>query len=1082
MESRPPHPGLAPTASTARDALRIYYARDPEIGQPATDPAGGWDELCQRVDAAGFNALLTEPLWRRAEGAARPAPPLDPDRCDPRLAPDAALPDLLRRVAAGGARHGVAVYMDVMLDRVAAEAEVRARHPDWYLAPADDPARDPRSAPGLRGVRYLRPGPLPQEFLHDWSERLAGWLDAGLAGLRIDAPQRIGADDWHALLAPLRSAFPDRRFLAWTPGLDPAQLKALRAAGFDAVFSSLPWWDFRSTWLADEHARLRAVAPVIAMPPDLPAGPGDAQSDARALRGLWTAAVSGDGILVAGGLASRPLMYRQVNAWLRGLPAAGDLRVAPGQDGMCTVLVHHDAWAGHALSGARVLLVNPADDAPARVDWRHVGALLPAGTPHYDDVPPALRVRGAALEPGAAAAFAIRPSVPVQMPATGRRAGTRGQRGGRIVVENVAPAVDGGLYPAKCVAQDAVCVQADIYTDGHETLAAQVLWRAVDETGWRAEPLRALANDRWEASIHPFRIGRHEFAISAWRDTWQTFCADLVKKRDAGQDLAADILDGAALLRDALARGRESGADETTLNNVAAALRALGGEQPGHAQAAALLDAKLADAMHALTDKPFHYLSPTPYPLWVDRRAACYASWYELFPRSLAAEPGRHGTFDDVIARLPEVRDMGFDVLYFPPIHPIGRTHRKGPNNSLRSQEGDVGSPYAIGAAEGGHDAIHPELGTLADFLRLVEHTRAHGMEIALDFAIQCSLDHPWLARHADWFERRADGTIRYAENPPKKYEDIVNVSFYAGSGRRARKSSLWLALRDVVLFWVGHGVRIFRVDNPHTKPLPFWEWLIGEVQGRHPDVIFLSEAFTRPKMMYRLAKVGFTQSYTYFTWRNTRRELTEYLQEVSAPPAADFFRPNFFVNTPDINPYFLQTSGRPGFLIRAALAATTSGLWGLYSGFELCEFQPVPGKEEYLDSEKYELRQRDWQAPGNIIAQIARLNAIRRANPALQTHRGFTAIDTGNDQVLCFWKATPCRGNVVLAAISLDPRHAQRISMEAPFWLFGQPDDGLLQADDLLDGGREHWRGKWRDVALQPDQPYRLWRLSAHD
>ena len=1071
-----PSPLPQPPASPP-EPLRIYWARKREIDSLHAESADPWDALCRRVRESGFNVLLIEPLWLRPARGAETGVPLDPDHPDPALDPGHCMSALLRRVADNGTRHGLPVYMDLVLDRIATDPARNARYPDWYRAPADDPARDPRMALSARGVRYLREGPLPREFIHAWSERLARWLDAGLSGLRFDAPQRIEASDWHALLAPLRAAFPDRRFLAWTPGLTPDQVMALRGAGFDGVFSSLPWWDFQSAWLAEEHARLGAVAPVIAMPAET----AEMHSGAQALRGLWAAVVSGDGIMVAGGLDARQRMYAQANAWLGRQRPAGALSAVGGRDGLCTVLVRHDALAGESGAGARVLLANPRTDAPARIDWDHIGRLLPAGTPCHEHVPPAVRLRGDTLEPGGAAAFIIEPAPPVQMPLVGRRAGPRAGRSGRIAVEDVAPTVDGGAYAAKCVAQDPLCVQADIYTDGHEALAAEVLWRAADEAEWRAAPMRALPNDRWEAVIRPFRIGRHEFMVSAWRDTWETFRGDLLKKREAGQDLTANLADGAALLRAALERGGAFPGGKAAAACVATALQQAGAAS-GSEAAEALLDDRLAQAMRTLADKPFHYLSPAPYPLWVDRRAACHASWYELFPRSAAAEPGRHGTFDDVIAQLPRVRDMGFDVLYLPPIHPIGRTHRKGPNNSLHSEEGDVGSPYAIGSPDGGHDAIHPELGTLSDFLRLVESAREHGLEIALDFAIQCSPDHPWLARHPDWFERRADGTIRHAENPPKKYEDIVNVSFYAASGRRARKSPLWLALRDIVLFWIGHGVRIFRVDNPHTKPLPFWEWLIGEVQNRHPDVVFLSEAFTRPKMMYRLAKAGFTQSYTYFTWRNTRRELTEYLQELSSPPVADFFRPNFFVNTPDINPYFLQTSGRAGFLIRAALAATTSGLWGMYSGFELCEFQPLPGKEEYLDSEKYQLRQRDWNAPGNIVAQISRLNAIRRANPALQTHRGFTAIDAGNDQVLCFCKATPCRGNVVLAAISLDPHRPQQARMEAPFHLFGLPDDGRLCADDLLDGGREYWHGKWRDVALHPDRPYRLWRLSAHD
>ena len=371
---------------------------------------------------------------------------------------------------------------------------------------------------------------------------------------------------------------------------------------------------------------------------------------------------------------------------------------------------------------------------------------------------------------------------------------------------------------------------------------------------------------------------------------------------------------------------------------------------------------------------------PKLLPLRVDRRRAVFSAWYELFPRSQSGDPHRHGTFDDVIARLPYVRDMGFDVLYLPPIHPIGRTNRKGRNNSLVAQPDDPGSPYAIGASEGGHDAIHPELGTMEDFARLVQAAHEHGLEIALDFAIQCSPDHPWIKEHPEWFDWRPDGSLKFAENPPKKYEDIVNVHFYGQS-----LPSLWHALRDVVLFWADHGVKIFRVDNPHTKPFPFWEWLISDMQERHPDVIFLSEAFTRPKPMKRLAKLGFTQSYTYFTWRNTKQELTDYLLELTQSGMAEYFRPNFFVNTPDINPTYLQTSGKPGFQARLVLAATLAGNYGMYSGFELCEARALPGKEEYADSEKYEIKARDWNSDFNIRADIALVNRLRKTRHALQ-------------------------------------------------------------------------------------------------
>jgi starch synthase (maltosyl-transferring) len=427
-------------------------------------------------------------------------------------------------------------------------------------------------------------------------------------------------------------------------------------------------------------------------------------------------------------------------------------------------------------------------------------------------------------------------------------------------------------------------------------------------------------------------------------------------------------------------------------------------------------------------------------------------------------------------------------VLYFPPIHPIGHINRKGPNNALRAEPGDVGSPYAIGGEEGGHDAIHPQLGTLEDFRRLVAAAHANGLEIALDFAVQCAPDHPWLKQHPDWFRWRPDGSLRYAENPPKKYEDIVNPDFYAP----AALPGLWQALRDVVQFWIDQGARIFRVDNPHTKPMPFWRWMIADIRDRHPDVLFLAEAFTRPKVMYRLAKCGFTQSYTYFTWRDTKQELTEYLTELSAPPVSDFFRPNFFVNTPDINPVFLQTSGRAGFLIRAALASMLSGLWGMYSGYEICESVPLPGREEYLDSEKYEIRVRDFDAPGNIVGEITALNRIRRAHPALQTHLGVQFFTVFNDQILLFGKrapggaqdsdaeTAPRTDEMILVAVSLDPHNVQEADFELPLWEFGQPDHGALDATDLMRGHRFTWHGKIQHVRLDPaDLPFAIWQVT---
>jgi starch synthase (maltosyl-transferring) len=595
-----------------------------------------------------------------------------------------------------------------------------------------------------------------------------------------------------------------------------------------------------------------------------------------------------------------------------------------------------------------------------------------------------------------------------------------------------------------------------------------VLYRAADEAEFREARMSLINNDRWTADFPLERLGRYVFAIEAWRDEFASFRSEIVKKRAAGVPIRLELQEGVHLVEELAAtkRGAKAG--------LASILARLEGASEDD-QFALFTEEATEAAMRAADPRPFAFRSPEQ-PVDAERIAARFSSWYEMFPRSQSGDPNRHGTFDDVIGRLPYVRDMGFDTLYFPPIHPIGRKNRKGRNNTLTPTPNDPGSPYAIGADEGGHDAIHPELGTLEDFRRLIAAVKDHGLEIALDFAIQCSPDHPWLRDHPDWFSWRPDGTIRYAENPPKKYEDIVNVDFYAPGAM----PGLWLALRDVVLFWVNEGVKVFRVDNPHTKPLPFWQWMIGEIRAQHPEAIFLSEAFTRPKVMYRLAKVGFSQSYTYFTWRTEKWELREYLTELSTTNPKEFFRPHFFVNTPDINPDFLHDAPRPAFVIRAALATTLSGLWGLYSGFELCEGRPDRTKKEYADSEKYEIRAWDWDRPGNIIPEVTRLNAIRKANPALQTHLGISFYNAFNERILYFGKATPARDNVVLVAINLDPYSPQEATIEVPLWEFGLPDHGALACEDLMTGQRFTWYGKNQFIRLDPNSnPVLLLRVT---
>jgi starch synthase (maltosyl-transferring) len=524
----------------------------------------------------------------------------------------------------------------------------------------------------------------------------------------------------------------------------------------------------------------------------------------------------------------------------------------------------------------------------------------------------------------------------------------------------------------------------------------------------------------------------------------------------------------------ALIEAAAAAAKGRTGSELKAVAKRLGAADPDARRQLLLAPATMA-LMQAARVRPFAFRHPTEFCVHAERSAAAFGSWYELFPRSQSGDANRHGTFDDVIARLPAIRDMGFDVLYFPPIHPIGRVNRKGRNNATRAEPGDPGSPYAIGSAEGGHDTIHPELGTLEDFRRLRKAAASYGLELALDFAIQCAPDHPWLTQHPEWFMWRPDGSMRYAENPPKKYEDIVNVDFYANGAI----PGLWLALRDVVRFWADEHVRIFRVDNPHTKPLPFWEWLIADIRAAYPDTIFLAEAFTRPKVMYRLAKVGFSQSYTYFTWRDSAAEMREYLIELTTTAPRDFFRPHFFVNTPDINPVFLQTSGRPGFLIRAALAATLSGLLGVYSGFELCEARPLPGREEYIDSEKYEIRAWDWRRPGHIVDELTRLNRIRRSNPALHSHLGVTFPAASNDRVLYYVKSTPDLDNIVLVAVCMDPHFPQETEIDVPLPLWGLPDDAAIELEDLMSERFTTWRGRRQWLRLDPAAlPFAIWRV----
>ncbi len=639
----------------------------------------------------------------------------------------------------------------------------------------------------------------------------------------------------------------------------------------------------------------------------------------------------------------------------------------------------------------------------------------------------------------------------------------------RIAIEALAPCIDGGRFPVKVVQGRLFTVEADIFCDGHDTIDAALQTRRVGEKSWREAPMRALVNDRWRGAATFDHFGPHEYRVVAWRDLFASWQSEVAKKHAAGLPISLELTEGRELIeKTQKAKG--------AARQDAAALRALDKQLRTASEGDAfslMMNGDVTTLMRRAGIRT-NLTEDRWIPVWVDREKALVSAWYELFPRSMSFDMDRHGTFDDVIQRLPYIRDLGFDVLYFPPIHPIGTTNRKGRNNSLTPAEDDPGSPYAIGSPDGGHDAIHPELGGLEAFGRLVDAAAGHGLEIAIDFAIQCSPDHPWIREHPEWFDWRPDGTIKFAENPPKKYEDIVNVHFY-----RDAIPGLWHALRDVVLFWAGHGVKIFRVDNPHTKPLPFWEWMIAEVQAQHPDTIFLAEAFTRPKMMKRLGKVGFTQSYSYFTWRETKAELTEYLTELTTGEMPAIMRPNFFVNTPDINPVPLQTSGRAGYRTRAILAASLSTNWGLYNGFEICEGTPVPGKEEYLDSEKYQIRVWDFDRPGHIKDDIRLINRLRAEHPALRQMEGLRFYNCWNDHVLFYAKFTPDLSDFLLFAVNLDPHNAQGGPIEIPLWEFDLPDDATIEGHDEVTGADFQWEGKMQHVWLNPhERPYAIWSL----
>ncbi|HVL97961.1 MAG TPA: alpha-1,4-glucan--maltose-1-phosphate maltosyltransferase [Egibacteraceae bacterium] len=634
---------------------------------------------------------------------------------------------------------------------------------------------------------------------------------------------------------------------------------------------------------------------------------------------------------------------------------------------------------------------------------------------------------------------------------------------GRVEIQHVSPSVDCGRYPAKAVVGDKVVVGADVFREGHEKIAVAVRYRGPDDVRWREAPARLDTNDRWYGRFPVDRMGTWRYQVMGWTDYYATWLDGVRKKHAAGQtDLDADMEEGAQLLE--RRRAKVSKALAELLDETVAVLRS------GRSLVERVTRAGDADLLALLERHPERLdasMSKPELSVWVDRPAARFGAWYEMFPRSEGATEKRSGTFAEAAKRLPAIDGMGFDVVYLPPIHPIGRTNRKGRGgpHDLRPGPDDPGVPWAIGSPDGGHDAVHPDLGTIEDFDAFVAEADGHGLEIALDYAIQCSPDHPWVTEHPEWFKHRPDGTIQYAENPPKKYQDIYPINFDTQDWE-----ALWAELKRVLDHWIAHGVRIFRVDNPHTKSLRFWEWVIAEIHAEHPEVLFLAEAFTRPKMMQTLAKLGFSQSYTYFAWRNTKHELTTYVSELAHTDMADYYRPNFWPNTPDILTEFLQTGGRAAFKLRLVLAALLSPAYGIYSGYELCEAEPLePGSEEYFESEKYRFRPRDWDRADSLAPYIARVNRIRRAHPAFAELRNIWFHHIDNDALLCFSKVEDERQGAVLVVVNLDPHNTQAGWTWLDLWQLGLEHAGPFEAHDLMTDTAYIWHGPDNFVQLDP-------------
>ena len=1096
-------------------------------------PIARWCEELPRIAAMGFDVVYVNPFHESGFSGSLYAIK-DYFRLNPLFGDD---DRQLGEFIAEAARQGLRPMMDLVINHTARDNPLVQSHPDWFARNDSGAIRSPSAIDPADAAAVTIWGDLAEidykssvnrQALVDYFRGvLDHYIDIGFRAFRCDAAYQVPGAVWKSLIHATRQRASGTLFCAETLGAPLAAVRQLEDAGFDYLFNSVKWWDFKSPWLLEQYEAFRRIAPSIGFPEshdtdrlitDLAGAgilePGRIEAEYR-LR-YAVAACFASGVMMPMGyewgwrrrldvVRTRPQdaeekrfdlssFIAEINAMKRTTPALnaegsqrrlGDPGAplvalarrcdAPGCDdetAWAFTLINTDPTAREAI--ALDSLLDATDETGLALDEA-------TSDPCADD--DALTVTVPPLTVRVLRGQGPRPTrLRAAKPATRKRADAvhpDWRRTDRIVIEDVYPEIDGGRYPVKRISGDRFDVWADIFRDGHDKLAAALRWRRADDGTWCETPMRHFDNDRWVGRIQAPSCGLYRYTIAAWTDHFASWRDEVGKKRNAGQSISLELQEGGTLVEHAAARAGR--ADAARLRRILE--RCKSADESGCAEL--LLSSVVRHLMARVPDRADEVVYRRELELRVDRPAARFGAWYEIFPRSQGTLANRSATFEDCIARLPAITAMNFDVLYLAPIHPIGRINRKGRDNTLVASSDDPGSPYAIGAAEGGHCALHPALGTFDDFRRFLDAVRAHGMELAIDFAVQCAPDHPWVRDHPAWFNMRPDGTLKYAENPPKKYEDIVNVDFY-GPGRE----TLWQELLETVLFWVDHGVHIFRVDNPHTKPAPFWEWCIRTVQARHPETIFLAEAFTRPKMMRLLAKAGFTQSYSYFTWRNTKQELTDYLTELTQSPAKEYMRPNFFANTPDILPVFLQDGGRPAFLIRLVLAATLSGTYGIYNGFELCENAAIPGREEYLHSEKYEYKVWDWDRAGHIKNEIAALNRLRHANPALHDFTNLRFHQASDDNILFYGKIGDAAvsprtlpENVVLVAVNLDPRAPHEATIELPLREMGLGEADEFVLAELFTGTRHRWRGAHQRIRLDPNLcPAAVYTLSRDD